>query len=547
MKLKITNNPQPTLRTLKLKVKFLVLLFTVNCSLFTIHCFSQSVSINTSGLPADASSMLDISSTSQGLLIPRMTTAQRNTIPSPALSLLIFNTTTNCYESYVSGAWYSVSCPTPCSPPASPAAALNISTASSIVWNWNSVSGATGYKWSSANNYANASDNAAGISYTQSGLTCNTNYTLYVWSYNICGNSSYTVISKSTSSCTNCTATGIITTVAGNGSGGYNGDGIPATNAQMNFPLGVAEDASGNLYIADFHNLRIRKVDASSGLISTIAGTGTGGYNGEGIPATAATIQSPLDVALDGSGNVYFVDDGNQRIRKINVSTGLIYTIAGNGTKSFNGDGIAATNAFLNDPVGFAIDGSGNVYIVDTDNQRIRKVTVSTGIISTVAGNGTGGYTGDGMAATNAEVNSPYGVAVDGSGNVYIADRYNHRVRKVTISTGLISTLAGNGTAGYNGDGIQATAAQLNEPNGIFVDNSGNVYIADDNNHRIRKITVSTGIITTIAGNGIGGYNGDGIQATAAKLYYPFRIYVNSSGTMYIADQLNERVRKVCP
>jgi hypothetical protein len=201
MKLNLHSIPQSTVHNFKLGVKLIVLLFTIHYSIFTNYSFSQSVSISTSGSPADASSMLDISSTSKGLLIPRMSTAQRNGIPSPATSLLIFNTTTNCYESYVSGAWFSVSCPTPCSPPSSPPATANTSTATSIAWNWNSVSDATGYKWSTANNYANAADNGSSVSYTQTGLTCNTSCTLFVWAYNTCGNSASLALTQTTSSC----------------------------------------------------------------------------------------------------------------------------------------------------------------------------------------------------------------------------------------------------------------------------------------------------------------------------------------------------------
>jgi trimeric autotransporter adhesin len=263
--------------------------------------------------------------------------------------------------------------------------------------------------------------------------------------------------------------------VAGDGTAGYNGDGIAATTAELNNPIGVGIDDSGNIYFADAYNNRVREVNTFD-IINTIAGNGTLGYNGDGIAATAAELKEPTGVAVGGSGNIYIADWLNQRIRQVNTS-GIISTVAGNGTGGGNGDGGAATSAELDDPQGVAEDSSGNIYIVDVFNQRIREVNTS-GIISTVAGNGTGGYNGDGIAATAAELGSPRGVAVDGSGNIYIADWNNNRIREVNTS-GIISTVAGNGIAGYNGDGIAATAAELYDPYGVAVDGSGNIYIAD--------------------------------------------------------------------
>ncbi len=338
----------------------------------------------------------------------------------------------------------------------------------------------------------------------------------------------------------NCAQAQIITTIAGNGTPGYSGDGGPATAAELDKPICVAIDAGGNIYFSDYGNHRIRKV-TPAGTISTIAGNGTSGYSGDGGAATAAKLSYPYGVAVDGSGNVYLADYSNNRIRKVTPS-GTISTIAGNGTASFSGDGGAATAAELQLPTGVAIDGSGNLYVADWGNQRIRKVTPS-GTISTLAGNGTGSFSGDGGAATAAELYNPIGVAVDGSSNVYIADDGNQRIRKVTPS-GSISTIAGNGTAGYSGDGGAATAAELNYPVGVALDFSGNLYIADDANHTIRKVTPS-GIISTIAGNGTAGYSGDGGAATAAELNYPYGAAVDGSGNLYIADDLNQRIRKV--
>ena len=248
--------------------------------------------------------------------------------------------------------------------------------------------------------------------------------------------------------------TGIITIVAGTGGLGFNGDGIAATAANLQTPSGVAVDGSGNLFIADTLNNRIRKVDVLTGIISTVAGTGTFGFNGDGILATTARVGNPIRVTLDGSGNIFIADSNSNRIRKVDALTGLISTVAGTGVSGFNGDGILATTASLSGPSGVAPDGSGNLFIADQGNQRIRKVDALTGIISTVAGTGTFGFNGDGILGTNATLSSPWGVAVDGSGNLLIADQRNNRIRKVDALTGLISTVAGTGGTVFNGDGF---------------------------------------------------------------------------------------------
>jgi len=333
---------------------------------------------------------------------------------------------------------------------------------------------------------------------------------------------------------------GIISTLAGDGTAGSSGDGGVATSAQLNLPNGVAVDSSGNLYIADRYNDRIRKV-TSGGLISTEAGTNAFGYSGDGGPATSAQLNYPAGVAVDSSGNLYIADRDNDRIRKV-TSGGIISTVAGTGAWGYSGDGGAATDAQLYAPRGVAVDSSGNLYIADFDNHRIRKVT-SSGIISTMAGTGAFGYSGDGGAATSAQLDSPTGIAVDSSGNLYIADLFNHRIRKVT--SGIISTVAGTGAQGYSGDGGAATSAQLNRPYGVAVDSSGNLYIADRDNHRIRKVT--SGIISTVAGTGVASYSGDGGAATSAQLNYPYGVAVDSSGNLYIADRSNHRIRKITP
>ncbi|MGA2434777.1 MAG: BACON domain-containing carbohydrate-binding protein, partial [Bryobacteraceae bacterium] len=337
---------------------------------------------------------------------------------------------------------------------------------------------------------------------------------------------------------------GNITTIAGDGTPGYSGDGAAATSAELSQPYGVAVDASGNVYIADSNNNVVREVAASNAFISTFAGDNKAGFSGDGAAATSAELNEPNAVALDASGNLYIVDSGNGRIRK--VSSATILTIAGGGLGNF-GDGGAATSAGLSSPQSVALDAAGSVYIADTLNHVIRKV--SNGVITTVAGNGTPGYTGDGAAAISAQLHWPYGVAVDASGNLYIADTGNNVIREV--SNGTISTIAGNFTAGagYSGDGGAATSAELRQPNGVAVDASGNVYIADTGNNVIRK--VSGGTISTLAGNGYGAgtiycsYSGDGNAATSAELCEPTSVAVDASGNVYIADTGNNVIREV--
>jgi len=332
----------------------------------------------------------------------------------------------------------------------------------------------------------------------------------------------------------------MIDTIAGNGTAGYSGDGGPATAAMIKNPGGVAVDSTGNIYIADFNNSRIRKVN-TSGIITTVAGTGTAGYSGDGGAATAAMLNRPVSVTVDSSGNMYIGDRYNNRIRRVNTS-GIITTVAGTGTAGYSGDGGAATAANLNNPIGVAIDSTANMYIADYFNNRIRKVNTS-GIITTIAGTGTAGYSGDGGAATAARIDGPYGVAIDSSGNMYIADTNNHRIRKVNTS-GIITTVAGTGTAGYSGDGGAATAARIYSPYGVTIDSTGNMYIADGTDNRIRKVN-SSGIISTVAGTGTAGYSGDGGAAIAARIYTPIGVAIDSTGNMYIGDFNNNRIRKI--
>ena len=327
----------------------------------------------------------------------------------------------------------------------------------------------------------------------------------------------------------------------GPGAGDFSGDGAAAIAARLNGPYDMAFDASGNLTIADENNQRIRKVNAA-GTIGTIAGSSsTPAYSGDGGPATAAYFFSPLDVCMDAGGNIYIADYSNWVVREINTG-GIISTFAGHHMAGFCGDGGVATSACLDFPLDLAVDGAGNLYIADQYNNRIRMVN-SAGIISTFAGNGTAGFGGDRGAATDAQINNPQGIAFDASGNLYIADWNNHRIRKVSTS-GIITTIAGIGTAGDTGDGGDATAAELNFPHNVAVDPCGNIYFSETALNIIRKINTS-GIITTFAGNGTIGYSGDGGDATAASLDNPAGITFDANGNVFIADYGNNVIRRV--
>ena len=330
-----------------------------------------------------------------------------------------------------------------------------------------------------------------------------------------------------------------ITTVAGNGSAGYSGDGGPATSASLNAPAGVAVDASGDIFISDDTNNRIRKVNPS-GVITTVAGTGSAGYSGDGGPATSAQLRGPTDVVVDSAGNLYVADAGNSRVRKVS-SSGTITTVAGNGGSGYSGDGGPATSAALASPVGVSLDTGGNLYIADFGNNTVRKVNPS-GTISTLAGTGSSGYSGDGGPGTSAKLNTPTSVSA-GAGAVYIADAGNARVRAVG-AYGVITTVAGTGSAGYSGDGGPATSAQLEYPVGLAVDSSGDLFIADFFANVVRQVSPS-GTITTVAGTGSAGYSGDGGPATSAQLRNPARVDLDRAGNFYISDFGNNRVRQV--
>jgi sugar lactone lactonase YvrE len=335
------------------------------------------------------------------------------------------------------------------------------------------------------------------------------------------------------------TPDGLISTLAGNGKSGYGGDGGPATSAQLYWPTVVALDTAGNAYIADKANNRIRKV-TPDGMISTVAGNGNPGFGGDGGLATTAKLFWPVGVAIDTDGSLFIADQSNYRVRKV-TPNGVIRTIAGNGTKGFSGDGGPATSALLNSPSGIALDIAGNLYIADTGNYRVRKVTPDH-IVSTVAGNGNYGFSGDGGLAISAKLYGPSGVAVDPAGNLYIAD--SNLVRKVTPD-GMISTVVGGGAQSPS-DGVLATSVRLNRLGGITVDLAGNLFVADTGFHRVHRVTPG-GIISTLAGTGTNGFSGDGGLATSAKLYNPSGIAMDPAGNLFIADYYNHRIRKVTP
>ena len=338
-----------------------------------------------------------------------------------------------------------------------------------------------------------------------------------------------------------------ITTIAGNGSQGYSGDHNNALSAQLYAPIGVAVDQAGNVYVADAGNNVIRKMNPA-GIITTVAGNGygagmgAGGYSGDTGPATMAELHLPYDVAVDDAGNLYIADLDNGAVRKVN-SAGIITTFAGRGGLN-PGDGGPATAAQIGDISGVATDAAGNVYFSDQTFSRIRKVDIA-GIITTVAGNGVGGYGGDNGPASSAEIEDPEGLAVDAAGNIYFADQQNNIVRKVDTN-GIITTIAGTpGTIeGFSGDNGPATAAQLAGPSGVDIDSAGNVYIGDWGNNRVRMVSPA-GIITTVAGTAMGGYNGDNQPATAAELNGPRGVACDAAGNLFIGDYNNNRVRRV--
>jgi sugar lactone lactonase YvrE len=420
--------------------------YTIIVILSIQTAIAQSVGIGTTS--PNPSARLEVNSTTQGILIPTLTSAQRSAISNPATGLLVFQTDgTPGFYYYTGVCW------------------LNI---------------ANGLQ-----------PNSAGVS------------------------SSY----------------GLTTTLAGSGSADF-ADGS-GTAAKFNGPFGVAVDASGNVYVADISNQRIRKVTAA-GVVTTLAGTGNRGH-ADGTGATA-TFDFPSGVAVDVSGNIYVADRDNHKIRKI-TTTGGVTTLAGNGTAGF-ADG-TGTTAYFNSPGSIAMDASGNIYVADRFNNRIRKIS-STGEVTTLAGSATSGA--DDATGAAASFREPYGVAVDASGNIYVADMMNHKIRKIIPlpnGTGVVSTLAGSGLPGFvNATG---TAAMFDRPGEVAIDAFGNVYVTELLSHRVRKITAA-GVVTTLAGGSRGFADATG---TAAMFDHPTGLAVDASGNVYVADRDNNKIRKI--
>jgi streptogramin lyase len=342
-----------------------------------------------------------------------------------------------------------------------------------------------------------------------------------------------------------------ISTFAGTGKLGYAGDGGPAAKALLNQPFHCDFDAAGNLYIAEAENHCIRKVDIKTGIITTVAGNGKKGYSGDGERATDATMNEPYAVAVDANGDLYIADRLNALIRRVNAMKGNITIYAGNGKKEYSGDGKHATEAGLREPNDVVLDGKGGLLIADVADWRIRRVDMKTGTITTFAGTGKPKdkvdrtQKGDGGPADQAVIVGARAVCVDGMGNTYICEREGNAIGKVD-SKGIITTIAGTGVAGYDGDGGPALKATFRGPKGIRCDRQGNIYVVDTENHAIRKIDVKTGTVTTVAG-GRKGAEGDGGDATKAGLDRPHGCVVDAKGNVYIADSNNHRVRVVRP
>jgi len=338
---------------------------------------------------------------------------------------------------------------------------------------------------------------------------------------------------------------GQVTTVAGNGVAAYAGDGGAAISAEMKTPAAVWLTTQGNLYVADTGNNVVRLVNLTSGVISTFAGTGTQGYAGDNGLATQAQLNAPAGVAADSAGNVYISDSGNNVVRKVDATTGIITTIAGTGSVGYTGNGGPAVQAKLSNPKGLAVDNHGNLLIAESGSHVIRQWIAATGVIQTVAGNGSGGYNGDTFAAASAQLDAPADVKLDSNGNIYIADTGNHVIRMVDGTSNTILTIAGTSNSGSSGDGGAAMNAMLSTPEGLALDASGNLYIADAYNNTVRILMKSSGKIYLYAGTGTAGYTGDKASANSATFNTPIGATIDSNGNLFIADSANNVIRRI--
>jgi sugar lactone lactonase YvrE len=339
----------------------------------------------------------------------------------------------------------------------------------------------------------------------------------------------------------------LMSTVAGTGRAGFSGDEGPAAQAQLNAPFDVAFDALGNLFLSDTFNHRIRRIDHQTGIITTVAGGGTKGFIGDGGPATEAQMNEPYGLAIDREGNIVFADRLNRRVRRVDGKTRAITTLAGNGSAKYSGDGGPAADAGLVEPNGVALDGRGRLYIADVADHRIRSVDLASGIIETFAGTGKGRHDGDGGPAASASIHGARAVGVGPDGTVYILERQGNSLRTVDARSRTIRTVAGTGAAGYAGDGGPALQAQFNGPKELTIDKDGNIYIVDTENHAIRRIDARTAMVATVAGTGRQGVQGDGGAAVRARLDRPHGVAIGADGAMLIGDTGNHRIRKVAP
>ncbi|MDY7394672.1 T9SS type A sorting domain-containing protein [Aureibaculum sp. 2210JD6-5] len=324
-----------------------------------------------------------------------------------------------------------------------------------------------------------------------------------------------------------------ITTVAGTGSSGFSGDGGLATTAKLNLPFNLTFDKSDNIYIADTYNNSIRRIDNESGIITTVVGTAN--------KKEISELKTPIGLTFDNYNNLYVADLANLRIRKVNLDTGSSITLVAQKSETE----FPNINEPLGGPFNVVFDKQGNLYVSVNGDSNVKKVDFTTGKVTVVAGTGEVGFSGDGGQASAAKLANPTGLALDGKGNIYISDTGNERIRKVNLSTGVISTIAGTGETGFVGEGTDATKAQLANPLGLAIDNAGDLFVVDRGNNMVRKINLSNGTISTVVGTGEAGYSGDGELAKNAQLANPTGLAFNNAGELFVVDRGNNRIRKI--